>query len=299
MPLNKNPVQTILVVDDEPLVTDTVSATLQRHGYHTITTDFDLGAGMDGTKAAKLIVSETDIPLLFLSGHTESEFAVRTENIPSYGFVVKDAGEAVLLASIRMAFRLFEVHKQAEDHDQALRESEDHFRSTFQDSPDAININRMTDGVFVEINDGFTSLTGYTREDVIGKSSLEVNIWRNPADREELVRQLKEQGYCKNLEADFQRKDGSFMRALMSASLSTVKGVAHIYSMTRDVSERKKAEDALRESEERFRSLFDDAPVGYHELDTEGRITNINRTELRMMAYERSEMIGQPVWQFI
>ncbi len=320
MPLNRSSVQTILIVDDEPLVTDTVSATLQKHGYQTITTksaekavafahqtpppdlilmDIDLGAGMDGSSAAKLIISETDIPLLFLSGHTESEFTARTEKIPSYGFVAKDAGEAVLLASVRMAFRLFEAHKQAQERDQALRESEDHFRSTFQDSPDAININRLIDGVFVEINDGFTTLTGYTRADVIGKSSLEVNIWHNPADREELVRRLKEQGYCKNLEADFQRKDGSITRALMSASLSTVKGVAHIYSVTRDVSERKKAEDALRQSEERFRSLFDDAPVGYHVLDTEGRITNINRTELHMMGYERAEMIGQPIWQFV
>ena len=65
-----------------------------------------------------------------------------------------------------------------------------------------------------------------------------------------------------------------------------------------EIAERKRTEEALRESEERFRELYDDAPVGYHELDDEGRITSVNRTELEMTGYVHDDMLGQPIWTF-
>ena len=66
-----------------------------------------------------------------------------------------------------------------------------------------------------------------------------------------------------------------------------------------EIIERRRAEDEVRESEKRFRQLFDEAPVGYHELDTEGCITRVNRTELNMLGYSAEEMLGQPIWNFI
>ena len=67
--------------------------------------------------------------------------------------------------------------KRVED---ALWNSENRFRTAFYTSPDAVNINRLEDGLYIDINQGFTLLTGYTREDVIGKTSIEINIWHNP-----------------------------------------------------------------------------------------------------------------------
>jgi PAS domain S-box-containing protein len=61
--------------------------------------------------------------------------------------------------------------------------------------------------------------------------------------------------------------------------------------------EHKRTEEALRESERRFKDLYDYAPLGYHEYDTEGRITNVNRTDLEMLGYTAEEMIGQPIWK--
>ena len=129
--------------------------------------------------------------------------------------------------------------KQAEN---ALRESENKFSLTFNSSPDSININRQVDGLYVDINEGFTRITGYTRDDVIGKTSLELNIWEDPADRQRLVHALQEKGYIENLEAQFRRKDGSLLSGLMSARAILLKGVPHLISITRDISERKKHE---------------------------------------------------------
>ncbi len=126
--------------------------------------------------------------------------------------------------------------KQAEN---ALRESEERFSLTFNSSPDSININRLDDGLYVDINQGFTRITGFTRDDIIGKTSVELEIWQDPAQRQRLVRELREKGYLENLEAQFRKKDGSLRTGLMSARLITLKGVPHCISITRDITERK------------------------------------------------------------
>lgn len=87
--------------------------------------DIDLGAGMDGTEAARRILALRDLPLVFLSAHTEPQVVEKTEGISSYGYIVKNSGETVLLASIRMAFRLFEARRE-------LRNQESHYHSLFE-----------------------------------------------------------------------------------------------------------------------------------------------------------------------
>ena len=128
--------------------------------------------------------------------------------------------------------------KQAEEQ---LRELEERFRRTFYTSPDSVNINQM-DGTYVEINKGFTQLTGYTRKDVIGKTSADINIWDIPEDRERLVEGLQRDKYVRNLESRFLVKDGSYKTALMSAAIIKLKGEPHILSITRDITDFRKTE---------------------------------------------------------
>lgn len=79
--------------------------------------------------------------------------------------------------------------------EQALRDSEEKYRSAFDSSPDSVNINRLSDGLYVEINQGFTSLTGYTWEDVSGKTSADIEIWCDHKDRMRLVSELKKTAF--------------------------------------------------------------------------------------------------------
>jgi PAS domain S-box-containing protein len=132
--------------------------------------------------------------------------------------------------------------------EQALRESEERFRTAFRTSPDSININRIDDGVYVDINEGFTAISGYTREDVIGRSSLDLGIWVNMEDREKLVENLRKHGKMENLEAPFRMKDGTVLHGLMSAKIMNIHGEPHILSITRDITELKRAQDKLRDS---------------------------------------------------
>ncbi|MDZ7737580.1 MAG: ATP-binding protein [Bacteroidales bacterium] len=140
-------------------------------------------------------------------------------------------------------------------------ESEEKFRVAFYTSPDSVNINKMN-GEYVEINQGFTRIMGYTKEDVLGKLSTNLEIWAIPEHRKELVSRLKQDGIVENLESVFRAKDGKLIPALMSARIITLDGEPHILSVTRQIAERKKMEEdlkkALKEAQEadRLKSAF-------------------------------------------
>jgi PAS domain S-box-containing protein len=145
-----------------------------------------------------------------------------------------------------------------------LRESEERFRIAFETSPDSINLNRVADGVYVAVNEGFTRMTGWTEADVVGRSSVTLGIWADPADRARLVEALEREGFIENLEAQFRRKDGSVLVGLMSARRIDLQGEALLLSITRDVSAWKAAE----EERDRLRVQFQQA----QRLESIGRL---------------------------
>jgi len=151
--------------------------------------------------------------------------------------------------------------KRAEE---ALRTSEEKFSKTFRLSPDSININRLKDGVYLDVNKGFTDIIGYSAEEVIGRSSLpgDLSIWVNGEDRERMAATLRTRGEVVGLEAPFRRKDGTILVGMMSARLIELGGEACILSITRDITERKRAEEALREGSQRLQLALASGNLG-------------------------------------
>ncbi|NOZ48467.1 MAG: PAS domain S-box protein [Chloroflexi bacterium] len=139
----------------------------------------------------------------------------------------------------------------------ALKKSEERFRAAFRTSPDSININRLEDGLYVDINEGFTAITGYTREDTLGIPSTDINIWEDPEDRARLVAELTAQGFVNNLEARFRMKDGHVITGLMSAKILMLDDVPHVLSITRDIEELKQARMALQKYSERLEEMVE------------------------------------------
>ena len=184
------------------------------------------------------------------------------------------------------------AQKEAEE---AMRASEERFRTAFRISPDSITINRLVDGEYIEINEGFTNLSGYTYEDVIGKSSLEINFWYNQNDRKKLVRGLKKNGRVDNLEAQFLNKDGTSLTGLMSATILNIKGIPHILSITRNIDYIKKTQEALVNQKKHYRALFDLSPSGIIVEDTNGNIIEVNDAYCKTTGYTREELIGKNI----
>ena len=159
-----------------------------------------------------------------------------------------------------MFARLHDITKHVRD-EEALHESEERFRIAFLTSPDSININKM-DGTYVEINKGFTELTGYSREDVIGKSSIDINIWDDQEDRKTLVEGLQKSSRFENMEAQFRMKDGSLKTGLLSASVIQLHGEPHILSITKDISASKKVEREKEKLEAQLRQVYKMEAIG-------------------------------------
>ena len=179
--------------------------------------------------------------------------------------------------------------KQAEEK---LFSSEEKFRKAFITSPDSVNINQLEDGTYILINKGFTKITGYTEEDVIGKTSIELNIWTNPDDRVKLVNGLKEKGEVENLETTFLMKNGSIREGIMSATIIDLDGMPHVLSITRDVTERKHAEIALKVSENRYRELIELAVDGILSGSSDGTIIGANSYMLTLTGRSLDELLG-------
>lgn len=140
--------------------------------------------------------------------------------------------------------------KQAEERlaaaQEALRVSEERYRTAFQMSLDCINLNRLSDGMYVDCNKAFLDLVGLTREEVIGHSSIELNIWADPEDRRSMVDTVIRQGACRDFEVQFRKKNGQLVWGLMSASMIELEGMVCVLTITRDVSDAKTAEDEIR-----------------------------------------------------
>jgi PAS domain S-box-containing protein len=249
----------ILLVEDEAIIAMSTALALRERGYEVhhvldgesalrriasgedgldlVLMDIDLGKGMDGTEAARGILRIRSIPIVFLSAHSDRAFVERTESISYYGYVSKASGIALLDASIKMAFRLFEANAE-------LARSEDRFSKAFELNPDCLSITRISDGVFVETNAGFTRILGYSRDEARNRASLpgDLGVWADAGDRARFIAEIEGRGAAEGFEAEFRRKDGSLVFGDMAGRVIEIGGERCVLSILQDVTERKRAE---------------------------------------------------------
>ncbi|NOZ71021.1 MAG: PAS domain S-box protein [Chloroflexi bacterium] len=171
---------------------------------------------------------------------------------------ISQIGPSVMLvfpvATLLIASLLADEEKRV-NMEKKLKESEERFREAFRTSPDSIGITRLEDGCIVDVNEGFTAITGYSREEVVGKTAKSINVWADSADRTKLIAALQRYGSVKNMEVEFRAKDGRIIPSLLSAKIIMLDDVPHILSITRDIEELKRAEASLRQYARRLEGL--------------------------------------------
>jgi len=223
-------------------------------------------------------------------------------------FITKDGREIILegnlssifvdgaFAGTQSFFRDITERKKAE---QAIQEAKERIELIFNTSPDAILISRLSDGYITDVNNAFTNFSGYTKEESIGNTTLGLNLWVNPDDRQRFIHELQTTGFCENLEAQFRKKDGSQHTGILSAGITTIKDISHIVSTTRDITERKRAEEVLRESEARTQLILDMAMDAVISINQEGMVTGWNREAERMFCYAAGHALGRDLSELI
>jgi len=186
-----------------------------------------------------------------------------------------------------------QVSEELLQTERALTHSEHLLSSAFRASPDGFAINIFPDGPYIDVNEGFTRLTGYSREEALGKTPPELNLWTNPGLRARVLSQLSEHAEVRNVEFTFQTKSGQLRTGQLSGSLLELDGRRCALVVVRDVSEQRKAVDALRESEERFRSFVENLHVGIVSSSPIGEILYANPAALNLFDFRIEQVTGK------
>jgi len=173
--------------------------------------------------------------------------------------------------------------KRAEE---ALRQSEDKFSKAFRGSPLVVALTRMRDHRYLDVSESFEQWLGWRREEVIGRTPLDIGIWVDPAERSEFLKRLTAEGVVRNLEFRYRRKDGVEMVGLGSGELIEIGNEQCVISVITDITERKLAEERVRVSEERLRLAQQAAHIGAFEWNI--------RTGVNTWTPELEGMYGLP-----
>lgn len=174
--------------------------------------------------------------------------------------------------------------------EQALRESEEKFSTAFRSSPYAITITRAEDGRFLEVNEAFTAITGYSRDETIGGSSIGLALWVLVADRDRVISTLREGRSVDGQEFCFRKKNGDIMTGLFSARMLLLNGETCILSSINDITGRKQIEESLRESEEKFRLVVENAPDAIF-IQVAGRFAYLNPAGYRLFGADTPDQL--------
>ncbi|MBD2459823.1 PAS domain S-box protein [Oscillatoria sp. FACHB-1407] len=158
----------------------------------------------------------------------------------------------------------------------ALHESEEKFTKVFHSSPDPMVIATLESGRFSDVNDSTLKLLGFSRDEFIGHTAGELDIWEDGCDRDRYLQLLREQGWVRDYEMTFRCKSGQPKILLISADIIDLEGERRVISMGKDISDRKQAEAALWETNHLLQSILDSAPVAIYVKDLEGRYLIVN-----------------------
>ena len=155
-------------------------------------------------------------------------------------------------------------HKRAEE---AQRASEERFSRAFNASPLPMTISTVQEGRLIDVNAAYLRASGFTRDDVIGRTSADLNIWPAPEDRSRFIDLFKANGAISNVEVAFRSRKGKLRTTLLSADVIDLDGERCVLIVANDITQRKRAEDALRKSEMRLANAQQLAHIGNWESD--------------------------------
>src|ERR1035437_1303608 len=272
---------------------------LKGRNYDIILADYTL-PGFGASAALKLALElQPAVPFICVSGTIGDDKAVEFLKQGATDYVLKNSLGRLAFA-IRRALEDVEKQKELKKVEQTMRESEAKYQAIFESTGTATFIIEEDNTILMANNECY-SIMGYTPTKLIGQKwsqyfAPESESLQEMLKNHQLTRQNPDLA-PKKYEVKLVSKKGEIRDVIVDVGM--IPGTKQSIVSISDVTERKRAGEALVENEKRYRELFDNAPVGYHELDINGLIIRINRTELDMLGYTEKEMIGQFIWKFV
>lgn len=179
------------------------------------------------------------------------------------------------------------------------KEAEERFERLFRNNPALMALSVMPEQTFLDVNNAFLQALGYTREEIIGKTTKELNVFPFPDEQEAVRNSLLLNGTFADVEIQVRRKDGTILTGLFSGEVITGKGRQYFLTVMIDISERKQMIESLHLSEKKFRQLVELAQEGIWSIDARSNTTYVNPHMARMLGYEVGEMLGRSLFFFL
>ena len=178
---------------------------------------------------------------------------------------------------------------ELKDTQQRLQLSETKFAKAFHASPDGLLITRLSDGKMLDVNEGFSRITGYSAAEAAEQSTVKLGIWANPEDRERMVAEVREKGFVSNFCAPIRTKDGKLRTCEMSVQPIPIEGEICMLSIARDITERVLMQERLQQAA----TVFESTAEGVMITDLDQRITAVNRAFTTITGYSEAEALGR------
>ena len=266
---------------------------IARKDFHVILLDYSLGASTGLDLLEELRGREINTPVIFLTGHGGEEIAVRALKSGATDYLPKRRLNAAALASsVRHALALREKDAAVRQAREALSVREREYRMLFENANDAIVIIDAESEAILAANPAAARLYECPEEQLTGTSLIEfsTDILQGRA----AIEQCLATGRLSNHETIHVTRQGRRVHILANASVIEYRGKAALLCAFRDVSEQKSAEEKLRESEQRYRTLFQRNLAGVFRAGGDGTLLEANEAFIRMLGYESSaEVTGQ------
>ncbi len=186
---------------------------------------------------------------------------------------------------------VFGVSKDLTTEQEALQK----FERLFRHNPALMALTSQPDGKFTDVNEAYLSALGYSREEVLGRTSAELGLAVQPEQQREIARQLRAQGRVADCELKVRCKDGTVLDGLFSGEIIEGQGQRYFLTVMIDQTARRRAEEARRESEERNQAILRTTLDGFWLTDTAGRLLEVNEAYCRMSGYSETELLAMRV----
>jgi PAS domain S-box-containing protein len=196
-----------------------------------------------------------------------------------WNYTVLQASAAIISASFLLLVIIIAsviIQQRGRREQSRIELSEEKFSRAFHANPALTTVSTIEEGRFLDVNASFLATLGYTREEVIGRTTSDLGVYYDPAQRNAIIDQIKETGQARNIAVKIYRKNRDLMEGSLSAFTIDVGGIPRLFTVTLDNTERNRAESDLRESRDRFRQLAEVFPETIFESDTRGNVTYVN-----------------------
>lgn len=194
-------------------------------------------------------------------------------------------------------FSIFNDITERKVMEDTLKKSEEKFSKAFNACPISITISSIENGTFLEVNDSFLKVSGFSKDEVLGHTTADINLWVDGEHRNMYLNTITQSGFLRDYPAQYRMKNLNIRDFILASEIIELNEKKHILNYSIDITEPKRAEAELREKDLRIRASFDLSFEFIGLLTVEGTLIEVNQTAMNFAGIVLNDVIGKPFWE--